>query len=84
MFEFLVNDDGFWEHWSDRVVDYVYPDDSVPEYSSILVPNVDNVRTAFLIDIISRQSKAVLLIGNLFNNHFKINLLHSALKLILN
>ncbi|KAK6616888.1 Dynein heavy chain 8, axonemal [Polyplax serrata] len=63
IFEFLVNEDGFWEHWAERVIDYVYPDDSVPEYSSILVPNVDNVRTGFLIDIISRQNKAVLLIG---------------------
>lgn len=59
----MVNNDGAWEHWSQRVVDYVYPEDSVPEYSSILVPNVDNIRTAFLIDIIARQSKAVLLIG---------------------
>ncbi|EEB13574.1 ciliary dynein heavy chain, putative [Pediculus humanus corporis] len=63
IFEFVVNYDGFWEHWSERVVDYVYPEDSVPEYSSILVPNVDNVRTAFLIEIIAKQSKGVLLIG---------------------
>lgn len=41
----------------------MYPTDSVPEYASILVPNVDNIRTAFLIDIISKQKKGVLLIG---------------------
>lgn len=43
--------------------DFIYPDDSIPEFSSILVPNVDNVRTAYLIDLISKQQKQVLLIG---------------------
>lgn len=63
VFEYVVTDDGQWQHWSERVIDYIYPDDSVPEYSSILVPNVDNVRTGFLIDTIAKQNKAVLLIG---------------------
>ena len=40
-----------------RVDEYHYPDDSVPEFSSILVPNVDNVRTNFLIDTIAKQYK---------------------------
>ena len=62
MFEYLV-DDGEWKHWSTRVQEYVYPVDSVPEYASILVPNVENVQTTFLIDTIAKQSKAVLLIG---------------------
>lgn len=43
--------------------DYVYPKDTVPDYLSILVPNVDNCRTEFLIEMIARQSKAILLIG---------------------
>ncbi|XP_070548103.1 dynein axonemal heavy chain 8-like [Ptychodera flava] len=63
IFEFVVTANGEWEHWSNRVQEYIYPPDSVPEYSSILVPNVDNVRTNFLIDTIAMQSKAVLLIG---------------------
>ena len=63
IFEYVVSENGEWEHWNNRVVDYVYPTDSLPEYSSILVPNVDNVRTDFLIDTISRQEKSVLLIG---------------------
>ncbi|KAK7881262.1 hypothetical protein WMY93_029671 [Mugilogobius chulae] len=46
-----------------KVPDYVYPTDHVPDYSSILVPNVDNVRTDFLLQTISKQKKAVLLIG---------------------
>ena len=48
---------GDWEHWSKRVDVYMYPPDKVPEFSSILVPNVDNVRTRFLIETIAKQEK---------------------------
>ncbi len=63
IFEYVVNDQGGWEHWDERVPQYVYPTDSTPEYASILVPNSDNVRTDFLIKTIAKQEKAVLLIG---------------------
>ncbi|XP_040553568.1 dynein axonemal heavy chain 8 isoform X1 [Gallus gallus] len=63
MYEFYVTDYGDWAHWSKSVQEYVYPTDSVPDYASILVPNVDNVRTQFLINTIAKQHKAVLLIG---------------------
>ncbi|XP_041963780.1 LOW QUALITY PROTEIN: dynein heavy chain 5, axonemal [Alosa sapidissima] len=63
MFDFHVAADGQWVHWNTRVEEYIYPTDSTPEYGSILVPNVDNVRTDFLIQTIARQGKAVLLIG---------------------
>ena len=63
MFEFTVDKDGQWEHWSTHVEEYVYPVDTVPIYATILVPNVDNVRTDFLIHTIAKQSKGVLLIG---------------------
>ncbi|NXH30788.1 DYH8 protein, partial [Myiagra hebetior] len=63
MYEFYVSNDGNWEHWSKRVQEFVYPTDHVPDYASILVPNVDNTRTQFLIDTIAKQKKAVLLIG---------------------
>lgn len=48
---------GDWDHWDKKVQEYVYPTDSIPEYASILVPNVDNVRTQFLIDAIAKQHK---------------------------
>jgi dynein heavy chain len=64
IFEYVVNaETGQWQHWSNRVPEYNYPKDFIPEYSSILVPNVDNIRTDFLIDTIAKQEKSVLLIG---------------------
>uniref|UniRef100_A0AAG5D7L6 AAA+ ATPase domain-containing protein n=1 Tax=Anopheles atroparvus TaxID=41427 RepID=A0AAG5D7L6_ANOAO len=63
IFEYVVSVDGSWQHWNERIEEYIYPNDSVPEFASILVPNVDNVRTGFLIDLVARQGKAVLLIG---------------------
>uniref|UniRef100_A0A7N8Y1V4 Dynein, axonemal, heavy chain 5 n=1 Tax=Mastacembelus armatus TaxID=205130 RepID=A0A7N8Y1V4_9TELE len=63
MFDYHVSADGQWVHWSTRLEEYVYPSEFSPEYSSILVPNVDNVRTDFLIQTIAKQGKAVLLIG---------------------
>ena len=63
IFEYVVNEQGEWQHWKERVPEYVYPKDHTPEYASILVPNVDNVRTDFLIDAVAKQQKSVLLIG---------------------
>uniref|UniRef100_A0A8C2T2W8 Dynein heavy chain 5, axonemal-like n=1 Tax=Coturnix japonica TaxID=93934 RepID=A0A8C2T2W8_COTJA len=63
MFEFGISTSGQWEHWSKKVPEYIYPKDSVPEYTSILVPNVDSVRTDFLMYTVMKQGKAVLLIG---------------------
>ncbi|XP_040833581.1 dynein heavy chain 5, axonemal [Ochotona curzoniae] len=63
VFDYYVAPDGAWMHWSTCTQEYVYPSDFTPEYGSILVPNVDNVRTDFLIKTIAKQGKAVLLIG---------------------
>ncbi|VDQ09717.1 unnamed protein product [Trichobilharzia regenti] len=63
IFDYVVSDSGEWIHWNTKVEEFHYPTDSTPEYSSLLVPNVDNVRTEFLIDLIAKQQKCVLLIG---------------------
>ncbi|KAG5338491.1 DYH8 protein, partial [Acromyrmex heyeri] len=59
----VLSDDGKWIHWNKRVPEFEYPSDRILEYYTILVPNVDNTRTLYLIDIIAKQGKAVLLIG---------------------
>lgn len=51
------------EHWSTRVEPWEYPKDEEVEFASILVPNIDNVRITYLIQILVKQEKAVLLIG---------------------
>lgn len=48
---------GEWCHWNYHVGEYTYPTDHVPDYTSILVPNVDNTRTAFLLEIIAKRRK---------------------------
>lgn len=63
IFDYRVADTGLWQHWGESVEPFIYPPDQVLEFSSILVPNVDNVRTYFLVDIIAAQNKAVMLIG---------------------
>uniref|UniRef100_A0A5K3EIA0 AAA domain-containing protein n=1 Tax=Mesocestoides corti TaxID=53468 RepID=A0A5K3EIA0_MESCO len=63
VFEYFVDNTGKWAHWSTRIDPYIYPIDSDPEFSSILVPNVDNIRTDYLIRLVAKQEKAVLLTG---------------------
>ncbi|KAG4073254.1 hypothetical protein HA402_008600 [Bradysia odoriphaga] len=63
IFEFFVAPTGEWRHWASQVDEFIYPDDSIIEYASILVPNIDNIRTAYLIKLVADQRKPVLLIG---------------------
>jgi dynein heavy chain len=62
-YEFFVDDNGGWAHWKNKVPEWVYPQDSTPEFSSIIIPMVDNVRTEYLMSVITGQGKPVLLIG---------------------
>ncbi|MEQ2201512.1 hypothetical protein XENOCAPTIV_013600, partial [Xenoophorus captivus] len=53
----MVDANGEWCHWNNHVGEYIYPSDDVPDYTSILVPNVDNTRTCFLLETIAKQRK---------------------------
>ncbi|CAL4075211.1 unnamed protein product, partial [Meganyctiphanes norvegica] len=63
IFDFKVDVNGWWQHWNAFVPDYIYPDTGTPDYTSILVPNVDNVRMDFLISVISKQGKGLFPLG---------------------
>lgn len=63
VFDFYVDDKGQWDNWQSIVTNYLYPDYATPDYSQILVPIPDNAKIQYLIDLIGRQDKAVLLTG---------------------
>jgi dynein heavy chain len=63
IFDFYVASNGSWEPWKNLVSVFVYPETSTPEYSSILVPIIDNARIEYLINTIANQERACLLIG---------------------
>jgi len=63
IYEYTISTSGKWQHWGTLVDKYTYPSDHIPVYGDILVPNLDNVRTMFLISLIAKQEKNVLLIG---------------------
>lgn len=63
MFDFFVTEKGKWDHWSSMLSTCSYPDSATPDYSNILVPIPDNIRIQYLIDLIGKQDRAVLLTG---------------------
>lgn len=67
IFDFYVSTSGQWEHWRNLVSVYVYPENTTPEYSSILIPIIDNARIEYLVSTIANQERAVLLIGEQVN-----------------
>lgn len=74
IFDYFVHEKtGTWTHWNRVVTEYVYPKDHDPEYASILVPNVDNVRTDFLIHTIAKQHK----VNKIFFNKVLPNKIYS-------
>lgn len=63
IFDFFVTKTGNWQNWKTLVTNYVYPEYATPDFSSILIPIVDNVRIDYLVGSIAQQERAVLLIG---------------------
>jgi dynein heavy chain len=53
--EFFVNEIGKWQNLKEVLVDWIYPTENAPEFSSIIIPMVDNVRSEYLIDLLNKQ-----------------------------
>lgn len=54
---------GNWQSWNKLVPAYNYPDQSTPDFNTILVPIIESVCIDYLINCIARENKPVLLIG---------------------
>eukprot|EP01135_Chromosphaera_perkinsii_P011757 Nk52_evm3s2496 gene=Nk52_evmTU3s2496 len=64
VYDYSIGDDGKWKHWSTLVPAWEYPKSGSANFSSIMVPTLDNVRISFLIGLIRDQKHSVLLIGD--------------------
>mmetsp|Transcript_13743 Transcript_13743/g.31844 ORF Transcript_13743/g.31844 Transcript_13743/m.31844 type:complete len:4493 (+) Transcript_13743:136-13614(+) len=62
-YEYTLDDQGNWEHWKSRVVEWKYPIDSDPQFASLLIPTMDSVRYEFLLCNLMANEHPCLLIG---------------------
>lgn len=53
--------DKTWTAWKSLVTEYMPPADG--QFSKILVPTVDTVRSSFLVDVVAKTGKPVLFVG---------------------
>jgi len=63
VFDYVMEGD-VWIPWKDKVPNYPFPENYINDFSSILVPNVDTLRTNFLIDTVAKQVIAFLASSN--------------------
>lgn len=54
VFDYVMEGDA-WIPWKSKIPDYPFPENYNNEYASILVPNVDTMRTDFLITTVAKQ-----------------------------
>ena len=65
LFNFMVDKNtGEWVNWEDRLEPYIYPKGDVPEFATILVPTIDNIRIEYLLSLLAHGGRSVLLIGD--------------------
>jgi dynein heavy chain len=63
IFDYVMDKDK-WSTWDSRLGECTLPENFTNEFSSVMVPNVDSVRTNFLIDTVAKQVKSVSYINN--------------------
>lgn len=54
VFDYLVEGDR-WIPWKSKIEQFVFPENYINEFASILVPNVDNIRTNYWIHTVAKQ-----------------------------
>ncbi|XP_055711493.1 dynein axonemal heavy chain 8-like [Phlebotomus papatasi] len=63
IFDFFINDIGEWEHWKTNIADYVQPIGESLRFSQIIIPNVESIQMTYLLKLLWKEKKSVLLIG---------------------
>jgi dynein heavy chain, axonemal len=64
LFEFTVNEDGQWQHWSTLVPAWQYPRQSQrPKFAQLTIPTLDSVRFDALLHKVASVNKSSLLVG---------------------
>ncbi|OHT09327.1 Dynein heavy chain family protein [Tritrichomonas foetus] len=65
LFDYVVDKTtGEWQNWEERLQPYLYPKGDVPEFATILVPTIDNIRIEYLLSLLAHGGTSVLLIGD--------------------
>jgi dynein heavy chain len=65
LFNYMVDvQTGEWKNWEDKLQRYDYPKGEPPEFATILVPTVDNIRIEYLLTLLAYAGRSVLLIGD--------------------
>jgi len=54
VFDYIMEGDK-WIPWKSKVENYTFPENYINEFSGILVPNVDTLRTNFLMSTVAKQ-----------------------------
>ena len=62
-YEYFVDANGEWAHWSTKVEPYVYPTDYEPKFADLLIPTLDSLRYESMLSMLVPSKKPVLFTG---------------------
>jgi len=62
-YEYFVDVNGEWAHWSSVVEPYVYPTDYEPKFADLLIPTMDSLRYESMLNMLVPAKKPVLFTG---------------------
>eukprot|EP00961_Rhodomonas_salina_P242924 3281964-Rhodomonas_salina.1 len=62
-YEYFVDQQGAWQHWKTRVVEWLYPADREPKFAELLIPTLDSLRCESMLSMLVPSGKPVLFTG---------------------